>query len=55
MADRHEGALIINVPGGNESREIFRDDDDRVRVWEVSGQLAHRSQLEAFADVLNPS
>ncbi len=47
-----EGACYHILSRGNERRNIFRDNDDRVSFLDILGKMADRFRIEVFAYVL---
>jgi putative transposase len=48
----YEGGLYHVLSRGNERKDIFRDDQDRLRFLEVVGEMAERYSVDVFAYVL---
>ena len=48
----YEGALYHVLSRGNERRNIFFDDDDRICFLETLGQMANRFEIEIYAYIL---
>ncbi|MCP5004592.1 MAG: hypothetical protein GY941_11745 [Planctomycetes bacterium] len=47
-----EGAYYHILSRGNERRNIFRDNDDRVSFLEILGMMSNRFEIEVCAYVL---
>jgi REP element-mobilizing transposase RayT len=47
-----EGALYHVLSRGNERREIFYNDGDRILFLETLGEMAQRQEIEVYAYVL---
>ena len=47
-----EGAYYHILSRGNERRNIFRDNDDRISFLETLGKMSDRFEIEVYAYVL---
>ena len=48
----YDGALYHVLSRGNEQQDIFRDDQDRTRFLESTGQMSEHFDIDIFAYVL---
>ncbi len=48
----YEGGLYHVLSRGNERRDIFHDDRDRLTFWDAIGEMADNYDVDIFAYVL---